>query len=64
MEKISINNLEHINGGSFVAGFCGGVAAVRLGAAAGLFALNPVVGGAMLAVTGGCLAYGIYNALS
>lgn len=64
MKKLSIEKLERITGGDFITGFCGGVAVVRYGAALGLFAINPVVGGVMLGVVGGCILYGGYKALS
>lgn len=66
MKKISIEKLELLDDGnkSFIAGFCSGVSVVRFGAMVRLFALNPIVGGAMTAVVSECIAYGIYSNLS
>ena len=64
MKKISIERLESLNGGGFISGFCAGVSVIRFGAMVGLFALNPAVGGAMTAVVGGCIVYGIYTKLT
>lgn len=63
MKKISIEKLELLNGGdkSFIAGLCTGTALVRMGASLGLFALTPLAGGALLAISGGCIAYSIYS---